>query len=253
MTSKISDELLFAYIDNELDAAARAEVEAVIAADPALAKRVDEQRALRTLLSGTFDPILSEPVPERLLAATQAPAPKARVVALAAAREQRRAREAPAGRWTWQHWGAMAACLMVGILAGRTAWFPGAEDIAARDGRLVARGPLAQALSTQLASAQAGNAPVQIGLSYLSRADEYCRSFSLPRDGSGGLACRHGDDWELRVLAQDAARAGAEGRLRMAASPIPAAVLKVVDEQISGSPLDADSERAAMQRGWRTR
>src|SRR5205814_674631 len=161
MTSKISDELLFAYIDNELDAAARAEVEAVIAADPALAKRVDEQRALRTLLSGTFDPILSEPVPERLLAATQAPAPKARVVALAAAREQRRAREAPAGRW--------------------------------------------------------------------------------------------GDDWELRVRAQDAARAGAEGRLRMAASPIPAAVLKVVDEQISGSPLDADSERAAMQRGWRTR
>ena len=88
MTSKISDELLFAYIDNELDAAARAEVEAVIAADPALAKRVDEQRALRTLLSGTFDPILSEPVPERLLAATQAPAPKARVVALAAARDQ---------------------------------------------------------------------------------------------------------------------------------------------------------------------
>jgi len=27
-------------------------------------------------------------------------------------------------------------------------------------------------------------------------------------------------------------------------------VLKAVDEQIAGSPLDAEAERAAMQRGW---
>jgi len=30
-------------------------------------------------------------------------------------------------------------------------------------------------------------------------------------------------------------------------------VLKVVDEQIQGSPLDADAERAAMNKGWRTK
>jgi hypothetical protein len=250
MTSKISDETLFAYVDDELDAAARADVEAAIQADPALARRVDEQRALRTLLSGAYDPVLDEPVPERLLSAARPPR-KARVLDLAAARESRRPRETR-GTWTWQHWGGMAACLMIGLLAGRSALFPGTDDIVAREGHLVAQGPLAQALSTQLASAQPTNAPVKIGLSFLSRSDGYCRSFSLPREGSGGLACRRGDEWDLRVVAQDAPRTNTDGNLRMAASTLPA-VMKAVDEQISGSPLDAEGERAAMQQGWRAK
>jgi hypothetical protein len=93
---------------------------------------------------------------------------------------------------------------------------------------------------------------VKIGLSFLSRSDGYCRSFSLPREGSGGLACRRGDEWDLRVVAQDAPRTNTDGNLRMAASTLPA-VMKAVDEQISGSPLDAEGERAAMQQGWRAK
>jgi len=253
MTAPISDETLFAYVDGELDAAARAGVESAIAADPVLARRVEEQRALRSLLSGTYDPVLDETMPPRLLSAVQPPAAaapaKARVLDLVAARSQRAARE-PAGGWTWQHWGGMAACLVVGVLAGRSAWFAGADDIAARDGQLVARGPLAHALSTQLASAQAADAPVKIGLSYVSRDAAYCRSFSLPREGTDGLACRQGADWALRVVAQTATRDAPAGNLRMAASEMPTPVLKAVDEQIAGSPLDAEAERAAMQGGW---
>jgi hypothetical protein len=250
MKHNLSDDRLFAYVDNELDAGARAEFEAAIAADPSLAKRVEDECALRALLGATYDPVLSEALPKRLLSAAQAPAGKAKVLDLAAARESRRQRETPSS-WTWQHWGGMAACLVIGIFAGRSAWLAGAEDIAARDGHLVARGPLAQALSTQLASAQASDAPVKIGLSYLSRGDEYCRSFSVSRDATGGLACRRGGDWELRVVTQDVARPGDGGSLRMAASPVPAAVLRTIDEQISGSPLDAEAERAVMQQGWR--
>ena len=254
---KISDEMLLAYVDNELDAAARAEVETAIADDPELARRVEQQRSLRRLLGAAYGPVLDEPVPPRLLDAAQAPAkpqakPKPKVIALAAARKARRESTEPPTRtgWGWQHWGGMAACLVVGLFAGRSAWFalPG-EDVVAQGGQLVARGTLAQALSTQLASAPPADAPVKIGVSYLSRDDAYCRSFT--RGGVAGLACRRDNDWQLRVLAQDAAPASAGGNLRMAASPVPPAVLKTIDEQIQGAPLDAQAERAAMSKGWR--
>lgn len=253
MKQTLSDETLYAYVDNELDAAATAQVEAAIAADPVLARRVEEQRAVRALLGSAYDPVLSEPVPARLVSAAEAgkaaPAAKGKVLDLASARESRRKAETPSS-WTWQHWGGMAACLVIGVFAGRSAWLAGADQITAQNGHLVARGPLAKALSTQLASAQAGDAPVKIGLSYLSRDNAYCRSFSMPGEGTGGVACLEAGFWTLRVVAQDATPA-AGGNLRMAASPAPAAVLKVVDEQISGSPLDAEGEREAMQKGWR--
>jgi hypothetical protein len=249
---KISDETLLAYVDNELDAAARAEVEAAIAADPELARRVEQQRSLRKLLGAAYGPVLEEPVPPRLVAAAQAPRPapaKAKVVELAAARESRRPPEGRAA-WGWAQWGGMAACLVVGLFAGRAGWLalPG-EEIASKDGRMIARGSLGQALSTQLASTQAVEAPVKIGLSYLTRGDEYCRTFTM-KSGTGGLACRRGSDWELRVLSQDRPADGAAGNLRMAASPVPPAVVGVMAEHIQGQPLDAQAERAAMSKGW---
>ena len=89
---KISYQTLLAYVDNELDAAARAEVEAAIAADPELARRVEQQRSLRKLLGAAYGPVLEEPVPPRLLAAAQPAPAKPKVVELAAAREIRRPR-----------------------------------------------------------------------------------------------------------------------------------------------------------------
>jgi hypothetical protein len=252
MKQTLSDETLYAYVDNELDAAASAQVEAAMAADPVLARRVEEQRAVRALLGVAYDPVLSEPVPARLHAAARkakAPAQTGKVFDLASVRESRGKNDTP-GAWTWQHWGGMAACLVIGVFAGRSAWLGGADEIGAQNGHLVARGPLAKALSTQLASAQAADAPVKIGLSYLSRDNAYCRSFTLPREGTGGIACLEGGLWTMRVVARDTS-AAAGGNLRMASSPMPSAVLKTVDEQISGSPLDADDERAAMQQGWR--
>lgn len=265
---EISDEMLFAYVDNELDAAGRALVEAAMARDPAIAARIERQRSLRTLLGDAYAPVLKEPVPQRLAQAVNAPPPeqdatpqKGRVIKLVSSRKQQRERaSAPAeGRpaandWTWKHWGGMAACLVVGVFAGRSAWLANAtSDIANEGGQLVARGELGHALSMQLASTQGRDAPVRIGVSYRSRADEFCRSFAIVRNGTGGLACRKGQEWELRVIAQERPVADATGQLRMAASPVPAAVLKTIDEQIQGAPLDAQAEKVAMSRGWQVK
>ena len=253
---KISDEKLLAYVDGELDAAARAEVEAAIAADPQLAQRVQQEQGLRDMLRAAYDPVMAEPMPARLLAAARGAAPTAKVVDLAAERASRKAAVPPTRAWVggWQQWGAMAACLVVGVFVGRSALIaPAGDTVATRGGQMVARGELARSLTTQLASAQAADAPVQIGLSFVSRGDEYCRTFLLRQGGAAGLACRHGDDWQLRVWAQDSAASATAGGLRMAASATPPAVLRAVDEQIQGGALDAEAERAALQRGWRTR
>lgn len=260
-THGISQETLYAYVDNELNATEMARVEAAMAQDPALKSLIDEQRELRALLGNAYSPILEEPVPERVMAAAQSGSqaePKAKVVRLAAARERKQAandgvspREAANG-WTWQHWGGMVACLVVGVLAGYSGWLSNAtHDVAAIDGKLVARGQLAQALSTQLASTQTKDAQVKLGLSYVSKAGELCRSFTVKSTGTDGLACRRGNEWMLRVVEQEQPTPGDPSDLRMAASPVPAALLKVVDDQIQGSPLDAEGERAAMNKGWR--
>jgi len=267
--SQIPQETLYAYVDNELDAANSAKVEAAMADDPELKSLIEEQRALRALLGSAYAPVLEEPVPERVMAAAKAPiasageskAARSKVIRLAAARERKQAaaQDAAAGRpaandWTWKHWGGMAACLAIGVLAGHSAWLANAtSDVANVDGQLVARGQLAQALSTQLASAQSKEAPVKIGLSYVSKENELCRSFTVKSAGTDGLACRRGSEWALRVIEQDQPKPADAGNLRMAASPVPAAVLKVVDDQIQGSPLDADAERAAMNKGWRAK
>ncbi|HJW10418.1 MAG TPA: hypothetical protein VJ598_01445, partial [Albitalea sp.] len=222
-----------------------------LAANPEAAERVQAYRQQNHAMRALFDPVLDEPVPARLIAATQG-ATSATVIDLGAERASRQAAPAPVLRARWPQWGALAASLVVGIVIGRSAWLAPGDEIATRSGQLVARGELAHSLSTQLASAQAADAPVQIGLSFVSRDGAYCRSFALRRGGSAGLACRQGDDWQLRVLAQDASPASDGKQLRSAASPAPPAVLRAVDEQIQGSALDAEAERAAMQRGWRT-
>ena len=142
----------------------------------------------------------------------------------------------------------MAACLVVGLFAGRAGWFAcPAKRSRRKAASWSARGALAQALSTQLASAQAVDAPVKIGLSYLSKGDEYCRTFTS-KARPGGLACRRGNEWELRVLTKDAPAAGpaapAPGRIAL-----PPAVIGVMAEQIQGNPLDAEAERGRDEEG----
>ena len=66
------DEILMAYVDGELDAKRSAEIAAAVEKEPALARRVEQQRALRAKISGAFAKVLDQPVPDRLTRAAQA-------------------------------------------------------------------------------------------------------------------------------------------------------------------------------------
>ena len=225
-----AEEDLIAYVDGELDEdAARAFTERM-AADPGLAARVAQHRALRDRLRAAFEPILQAPVPERLVEAARAPP------------------AAPPARSPWVGWAAMAAGLALGVLIGRGLADHGPLRVE-RDGALVARGELARALDSQLAADQAGR-PIQVGLSFQARGGDYCRTFRASRERIAGLACHEGKRWIAKVATVDQAPP-AKADYRMAAGAISPAVLAAVDAMIAGEALDQAGETAARAKGWK--
>jgi len=97
----LTDTELHAYVDGELAPARHAEVEALLAADPAAAERVRGYRAQKQALRDLFAPVLDEPIPASLLEAATPP---------------RAVRALP--RWSLQRIAAGVAFAMVGGLAG---------------------------------------------------------------------------------------------------------------------------------------
>jgi hypothetical protein len=234
----ISDEQLGAYVDGELSESQRALIAQAIARDATLAQRVARQEALRERLRGTFDGVLLEPVPERLIRLVTP------VADLSAPRLKRRL--APG-------WLAIAASILVGSIAGLLAaqWKAGADLTTFEDGKLTAHGALATALDQQLASAIPTDASVHVGLSFKSKSGQYCRTFDIVgTEGSAGLACYDQQHWRVVTLIGKPAKQGAESAYRMAGSDIPPLLLQSVSDNISGEPLDAQAEIGARSAGW---
>jgi hypothetical protein len=235
---KFTPETLMAYADGELDAQTRRAIEAEMAVDPLVAQEVERHRAMRADVGGAFASVLDEPMPDRLLrAAKKSPA--------SASAQPRR-------QWSWPEWTSIAASLLIGILAGRALLQPESENsfvIAASDGRGVAGGALAQALSEQLSSQDGSE--IDIGLSFRSTSGEYCRTFGArAAKPVVGFACREAESWRVDMLST-APRAEPGGAYRMATTQLPAPVVQAIAERMQGEALDADEEAIARQRRWR--
>jgi hypothetical protein len=174
----LSDEILMAYVDGELDEEKRASVAQAVATDSEVARRVAQQRLLRASVQAAFSAVLDEPVPEHLVRAARS-APAGTTVADLARKRAANARL----RRLLPQWGAIAASLMVGALIGaRFLGNSGEGVLVTQSGQLIAHGALAHALTDQLAGSQAASAGVQIGVSFRAHSGEYCRTFSLRRD-----------------------------------------------------------------------
>lgn len=221
-----------AFVDGELDDLTARRIEREAAVDAVLAAEIARHRALKVQLTAHYAPIVDEAVPERLGALL---AVDDRVDTSLADR-----RRATRARFSGIHWGAIAASLILGLTIGLRPWMP-AADVAIDDGTLVAAGPLAEALDTQLASNQPGDAAVRIVLSFEDKAGRYCRSFESR--AIEGIGCREQDRWQIeRTLPGETGgdyRQASSGELAAAA----AAMMK-------RDALDAKGERAARDAGW---
>ncbi|MDE2308447.1 MAG: hypothetical protein KGJ97_09175 [Xanthomonadaceae bacterium] len=246
----IDEDTLQAYVDGELDAAAAARIDAALAHDDLLARRVRQARALRARMQATFDPVLDEPVPERLSALLRPRSPQAAATPSAAAgrRGFGAGRRRAARRWLLP---TAAAAASIAVLAVALWWRPGSGPVRVHDGRQFAAGALSVALDRALASEPDPRAPIRIGLTFRGADGRICRTFTdRARPPLAGLACRDGaGGWSLPVLG--AAERPAGGELRQAASDLPPAVQAAVDARIRGDAFDAQQERAARDAGWR--
>lgn len=231
----MTEEDIIAYIDGELDGAARARAEAALAADAALRARAEQHRALRQAMLTSFDSVLTEPVPERLIGAVRQP--PATVVSIDSGR--RRVAAIPAAGWLT----ALAATLVVGVFTGR--------QLAPAGGALGADPVLISSLDgTGIAPIK--TAPIKIALSYRDRSGRYCRVYEdRRRIAAAGIACRADAGWAVEVVA--AVPAATPGTYHTAAAALPPPVLTTIDTTIAGAPLDRASERAAAAAHWNAR
>lgn len=223
----LDDATLLAFVDGELDAVTARRVERAVADDPALGAAVAAQRALRARVGAAFADVATAPVPDRLaamLAGTVVPI-------------GRPARPRP----RWIDATALAACLVGGVLVGQR-WSDG--SVSGTGTRLVASGPLARALDTQLASL-AGE--TRVLLSFRDRGGTLCRVFAAP--ALDGIACRDRAAWTLRRTGLPEATRAA-GAYRQAGSSS-APLLAEAQDMMAGRPLDAAAERRARAQGWR--
>jgi hypothetical protein len=242
------DEIVMAYVDGELDAARRAEIEAAIAGDPALAQRIEQQRALRARLGGAFAKVMEDRVPDRLAAAARGVAASGDPARGNVLKFPARAAHVPSAPWRTREWTAMAASLLVGVLLSwRFFGSSGSSPMVAGEDGLLARGELAVALDRQLASEQTGDEPILIGLTFKARDGNYCRSFVMRSANTAGLACRAGSEW--RIPASESA-AVHEGGMQQAGSALPPSILRIIESRMDGAALDAEAEKAAQSGAW---
>jgi len=118
----ITEDDLHAYVDGALTPARRAEIEAYLVLHPEDAERVRAYRAQNEALKALFNPVLVEPLPDRLHALTVPPA------------------NPTVNRKKWpnlnsRQWQQMAAGLLVATLGGVAGWlghgqYQGAERMA---------------------------------------------------------------------------------------------------------------------------
>jgi len=233
---QVSDEMLMAFVDGELDDAETSRIESLISADDALAARAERLLVSRELVREALAPVRTEVVPPHLIAA-----------ALGTTQDLAPPRVKRPPQW------AMAAC--VALVAGALGYFAHAAiSGVAPPARLMAQATsvaVLDAIQALPAGAEArlslagadvaaqvvGSFPVDAG---------YCRLFTLTSgpEQVRALSCGNEAGWSVPVAVLESSdgfqpASGAE------------AIDVYLDNAGAGGALDSAAEAEAIARGWR--
>lgn len=230
--TKVTDEMLMAYVDGELDGPAADDVRRATESDTELARRAESFRASRSIAREALAGIRAEPVPERLIQTVLGSA-NTNIV--------------PARRY-W----ALPLAASVAIMAGLAGYWLALQSTPG-SGDLFGNRQVAEAL---------GNTPsgreraVQTagGTAHLKTVATYqvegglCRTFELAGGSQTvrGVGCSQNAEWRVSV----AVAMGDSGSFAPASSGAPAAVEAFLDALDARGPLSAEEE-AALAKGAR--
>lgn len=243
----ITDELLCAWLDGELTATERARVDAALAAQPALAERLERLRLANELTRRHADAIDRQPLRpalQALLATTAPAAPPGQagtVVPL------------PLRARLLHHWqqlsvaqGSLALAASL-VLAVGLALVVMQRDDSAADGFA-----LHAALLEQVASGdtlQVGSSTLSPRFSFRNTAGDWCRVYHVeePGQGSDNIACRVNEGWTLQA-SLPAAQQDADAYVPATGTADGLDVL--LDQLMQGAPLSLDTEARLLRQGW---
>jgi hypothetical protein len=250
----ITDELLVAYVDDELDAAQRAMVCSVLDSNPALCRRADEMRLARDLLREAFPLRPDARIPEPIDAA-------ANRLAEACARRSSHRRPAPRFQKRWKYATAAGFALCVAVAASYLAWRVGSERTPQPVTALTRIGPdtalhgvLESAPSAEVINVPAEDAAVRAVLTFRAKDGRFCREFEIlagSGGGSTGIACREHGEWRAEVMLSAAAAPPDSNYYTPAGQSDEPAVAEVAERLIQGDPLSAQEEASLLASGWR--
>lgn len=246
MTNDVSDEILSAFIDGQLDGAQRDELERRLAADPQLRTRLEELSKVDGLLREAFDPPDFAETPERFRALVEresAPSDKVRLF-------RPRARGLD---WRMPIAASLALALSGagGYWAGRGS-VSGANLVAeAGSIQIGASTPLFALLEATPSATQRDAGALGVfkpSIAYQAADGRFCREFELAEEANrlAGIACRNDESWRVEVLV-----AGATAQDGYApVSDDNAALDGTLDRLGVGAPLTGEQEATAMSQGW---
>jgi hypothetical protein len=262
---EVTDEMLMAYADGELDPSTRAQVEIALNQDRRARERVKIFLATGTRLSHLFDLAMRQPVPARILACvpastTSRSAPAARRPALLRLLEETKS-IIVGPRWAAALALSVAALLIGGGLYG-IAHRPGDEPhqfVTIGQDRIFARGPLERALeatpsgSKVVLNSAPSDATLMAVLTFRNLRQEYCRQYEIttPDSGRAGLACRDTDGrWRLEIDVPVAELPAPSDRI-VPAGKFNSAVEAAISKAMQGDALGPADEEAVIRNHWR--
>ncbi len=224
--TEVSDEMLMAFADGELDPESASDIARAVGADPALARRVEAFRASRVLARDSLASGLADPVPDHLVATIMKPANTGRQ------------------RWSARRMLPLAAALA--FVAGIGGYVLGGRDSA--HGLLTADPAVSAALDRSLTgeTVNLDGETATVLATFRTKAG-ICRSFSLSGDGRTpvrGLGCRSGHGWRIAMAVADA---GGDSFSPAAGA---AGLDALLDELEAEGPMDASAEQEIQKSGW---
>jgi hypothetical protein len=223
----LSDEVLSAYIDGELQPAEAARVALALTRDPDAVRRLNALRESDAMLREAFDwPLPGQAsLTDDVSAKMENPSP-------------------------WRRPAPIAAVAGAGVVMAAAAGFAIGQLSAPREVALdTDRGAFAEGALGKALESQAGdvNGPLRIVLTFRAKDGRFCRQFWAAAAGLAGVACRDDKGWRIEELSAEADPAGGDRAPAGTDSPVERAVTLIGVDQ----PLDLTQEARLIASGWR--
>jgi hypothetical protein len=250
---EITDELLVAYVDDELDASQRVMVSSLLTDNPALARRAEEMRLARDLLREAFPLNPDASIPPAIDVAANR---------LAEAHARRGSRRRATYRFKdWRKYSMVAGIVLcVAAPASYLAWRAGGESTGSSVIASMRIGPttalhrvLESTPSANVINVPAEDAAMRAVLTFRAKDGRFCREFEViaSSGGSKGVACRDQGEWRAEVLVSAAVAPTSSTSYAPAGESDDAAIAEAVGRLIEGDPLSSQQEARVLGSGWR--